>query len=60
MANFRYAFRCALLGLPSASKCRINEPSALEGSQNLEYKWPCGSGRKYKQCCGKKAHKPYK
>ncbi|MBD9104949.1 hypothetical protein EGW03_00605 [bacterium] len=39
--------------LPSATKCRINEPSALKSCQNLQYKRPCGSGKKYKQCCGK-------
>jgi len=28
-------------------------PGAPESSQNPEYKEPCGSGKKYKQCCGK-------
>nr|MBP3258550.1 SEC-C domain-containing protein [Bacilli bacterium] len=39
--------------LPSATECRINEPSAPKSSQNPQYKRPCGSGKKYKQCCGK-------
>ncbi|MBQ7140935.1 MAG: SEC-C domain-containing protein [Bacilli bacterium] len=28
-------------------------PSAPKSSQNPEYNGPCGSGKKYKQCCGK-------
>ncbi|MBR2708052.1 MAG: SEC-C domain-containing protein [Bacilli bacterium] len=26
---------------------------APKNSQNPHYKKPCGSGKKYKQCCGK-------
>ncbi|MBR4618180.1 MAG: SEC-C domain-containing protein [Bacilli bacterium] len=39
--------------LPSAFNSRKEPQNAPKSCQKPQYKKPCGSGRKYKVCCGK-------